>query len=212
MHEYFGFKQDIVWFASGTTEYYPTATTIMAKDPDLVIASPGTQILDIMWDMGYEGLAAVFGPILDQSLLERAGWDKCKGLLIFFPEWYGAEDVWPEAVAYAREYEARYGVEMGTIPFVAAMDLYSLTGALKKAGAVDDPEKIMEAIDSRMTFDSMVGPVYYGGEAFVGVNCLLMWPVGIWAVVGEREYEPLDYYTPEEAEAIAAEAWTATMP
>ena len=212
MHEYFGFKQDIVWFASGTTEYYPTATTIMAKDPDLVIASPGTQILDIMWDMGYEGLAAVFGPILDQSLLERAGWDKCKGLLIFFPEWYGAEDVWPEAVAYAREYEARYGVEMGTIPFVAAMDLYSLTGALKKAGAVDNPEKIMEAIDSRMTFDSMVGPVYYGGEAFVGLNCLLMWPVGIWEIVGEREYEPLDYYTPEEAEAIAAEAWTATMP
>jgi len=39
----------------------------------------------------------------------------------------------------------------------------------------------------------------------------LMWPVAIWEVVGEREYELLDYYTPEEAEAIGVEAWTATM-
>jgi len=58
----------------------------------------------------------------------------------------------------------------------------------------------------------MVGPIYYGGEAFVGVNCLLMVPVAIWEVVGEREYELLAYYTPEQAEAIAVEAWTATMP
>ena len=58
----------------------------------------------------------------------------------------------------------------------------------------------------------MVGPVYFGGEAFVGVNCLLVWPVAIWEVVGEREYELVDYYTPEEGEAIAVEAWTATMP
>jgi ABC-type branched-subunit amino acid transport system substrate-binding protein len=211
MHEYFGFEQEIVWVAEGTTEYYPVATMIMAKDPDLVIASPGTQILDIMWDMGYEGLAAAYGPIAAQSFLEQAGWDDCKGLIFFYPEWYGAEEVWPEAVAFAREYEARYGVEMGTIAFAASIVLHTLTGALQQAGTVDDTGKIMETIHSRATLDSMVGPVYYGGEDLVGVNCLLMWPVAIWEVVGEREYELLDYYTPEEAEAIAVEAWTATM-
>ena len=214
MHEYFGFEQEIVWFASGTTEYYPTATTIMEEDPDLVIASPGTQILDIMWDMGYEGLAAAFGPILDQALLEQAGWDDCQGLLIFMPEWYGAEEagVWPEAVAYASEYEARYGEEMGSVAFLASIVVYSLTGALQQAGTVDDTDRIMEVIQSGTTLDSMVGPVYFGGEDLVGVNCLLMWPTAIWEVVGEREYELLDYYTPEEAEAIAVEVWTATMP
>ena len=77
---------------------------------------------------------------------------------------------------------------------------------------MDDTEKIMEAVHSKATFDTMIGPVYYGGEAFVGVDCLLMWPVAIWEVVGERDYELLEYYTPEEAEAIAVEAWTATMP
>ena len=214
MHQYFGFEQEIVWWAVGTTEYYPTATTIMAKDPDLVIASPGTQILDIMWDMGYEGLAASFGPLLDQALLEQAGWDDCQGLLIFMPEWYGAEEagVWPEAVAYASEYEARYGEEMGSVAFLASIVVYSLTGALQQAGTVDDTDRIMEVIQSGTTLDSMVGPVYFGGEDLVGVNCLLMWPTAIWEVVGEREYELLDYYTPEEAEAISEEVWTATMP
>jgi ABC-type branched-subunit amino acid transport system substrate-binding protein len=214
MHEYFGFEQDIVWFPQGTTEYYPVATNVMMLDPDLVIASPSTQILDIMWDMGYEGLAAGYGAIAAQSFLEQAGWDDVKGMIFFFPEWYGAEEagVWPEAVAIAKEYEARSGAEMSSFAFWVSIILQTLTGALQQAGTVDDTGRIMEVIHSRTTLDSMVGPVYYGGEDFVGVNCMLMWPVAIWEVVGEREYELVDYYTPEEAEAIAVEAWTATMP
>ena len=211
MHEYFGFEREIVWIPQGTTEYYPVATAVMAEDPDLVIASPATQVFDIMWDMGYEGLAASYGPLAAQSFLEQSGWDNCKGLLFFYPEWYGAEEVWPQAVAFATEYEARYGVEMVTVAFAGSIVLEALTGVLQAAGTID-PDTVMEAIHSRTILDSMLGLVYYGGEDFVGVNCLLMEPVAIWEVVGEREYELLDYYTPEEAEAIAVEAWTATMP
>ena len=209
MHQYFGFEREIVW-ASATAEPYPTATNVMMLDPDLVVAS--SQVIDIMWDMGYEGLAALYGGVMSQAYLEQAGWDDCKGLLLFFPEWYGAEELWPEAVDFARDYEARFGIEMETVAFWSGITLQVLTGALQAAGTVDDTERIMEAIYSRAPVDTMVGPVYYGGEAFVGVNCLAMWPVAIWEVVGEREYQLLDYYTSEEAEAIAAEAWTATMP
>jgi ABC-type branched-subunit amino acid transport system substrate-binding protein len=209
MHEYFGFECEIIRTPLGA-EPYPVATTAMTKDPDLVIAAPA--VIDIMRDMGYEGLGAQYGPLLEQGLLEQAGWDDCKGLLFFFPEWFGAEELWPEAVACAKEYESRYSVEMGTGAYAACMTLLPLTGALQQAGTVDDTEKIMEVLQSRTTFDTMVGPVYYGGEGFVGTNCLLMWPVAIWEVVGERDYELLEYYTPEEAEAIAVEAWTATMP
>ena len=211
MYEYFGFEQEIVWIAEGTLEYYPVATKVMQLEPDLVIASPGTQVLDIMWDMGYDGLAASYGPIASQDFLEQAGWDDCNGLLLWYPEWYGAEEVWPEAVALASEYQARHGVEMGSVAFAGSMVLDTITRALQAAGTID-PDTVMEAIHSRTILDSMLGPVYYGGEDFVGVNCLLMEPVAIWEVVGEREYELLDYYTPEEAEAIAVEAWTATMP
>jgi len=210
MHEYFGFEQEIVWTSAGTTEYYPVATNVMTLDPDLVIAS--ASILDVMWDMGYKGLGVQYGPIIDRLVLEEAGWDDCKGLIFFYPEWYGAEELWPEAVAWAREYKDRYGVEMGSSAFAGHVIIPTLTRVLQQAGTVDDTEKIMEVIHSRTVFDSTVGPIYYGGEGLVGVNCLLMWPVAIWEVVGESEYELLEYYTPEEAEAIAAEAWTATMP
>jgi ABC-type branched-subunit amino acid transport system substrate-binding protein len=212
MHEYFGFEREIISLPMGTTEYYPTATAVMADEPDLVISSPGTLLLEAMWDMGYEGLAAQYGPIMDQSLFGNLGWDKCKGVMFFYPEWYGADELWPEAVAVAGEYEARFGTEMGTMAFAPVILLEALTGAIQEAGTVDDLGRIMETVQSRVTFDSIIGPVYYGGEDFVGINCILMTPVAIWEVAGEREYELLEYYTPEEAEAIAVEAWTATMP
>ena len=209
MHEYFGFELKIIRTPLGA-EAYPVATAAMAEDADLVIAS--VTYLDVMWDMGYEGLATPYGPIASQTQLEDAGWNDCKGLMFFYPEWYGADEVWPEAVAFATGYEARYSVEMDTIGLSSGILLQALTGALQQAGTVDDTDKIMEAVYSGMPIDSVVGPVYYGGEAFAGVNCLLMVPVAICEVVGENEYELLDYYTSEEAEAITVEAWTATMP
>jgi len=209
MHEYFGFELKIIWTPLGA-EPYPLATSVMMLDPDLTIS--GSDVLDAMWEMGYEGLAAGYGPIGSQTQLETAGWDDCKGMMFFWPEWYGAEEVWPEAVAFAGEYEASHGVEMDTIGLGSGTLLQSLTGALQQAGTVDDIDKIIETIRSRTPFDSIVGPMYYGGEAFVGVNCLVMMPVAIWEVVGEREYGLLEYYTAEEAEAITVEAWTATMP
>ena len=211
MHEYYGFDRKIVWIPAETTEYYPLASAIMAEDPDLV--STYAQVLDALWDMGYDGISVINGPIMDLGYFDQIGWDKCveHDLMFFFPEWYGAEEIWPEAVAFAEAHEQKYGEECGTIAFWGSMVMQGLTGVLQKAGTVDDLDTIMETIETRTTFDSMVGPVYYGGEDFVGLNCLLMWPIAIQKVVGEREYELVDYYTPEEAEAIAVEAWTATM-
>ncbi|MCK4242780.1 MAG: ABC transporter substrate-binding protein [Dehalococcoidia bacterium] len=208
MHEYYGFEREIVWIPAGTTEYFPTATAIMAKDPDCVLVS-SIAILDVLWDMGYDGLGAPGGPIMDLTLFEDAGWDDCKGTIVFFPEWYAG--VWPEATAFAEQYEPEFGVECGTVGFWAAMVTQALTGILEKAGTVDDLDKIIETVESGVSFDSMMGPVYFGGEAFVGVNHLLMWPQAIWEVVGDHQYKQLAYYTPEEAEAIAVEAWEATM-
>jgi len=59
-------------------------------------------------------------------------------------------------------------LKMPTGAFTSAMVLYTLTGVLQQVGTVDDTEKIMEAIHSGATFDSIVGPAYYGGEGFVG--------------------------------------------
>jgi len=66
---------------------------------------------------------------------------------------------------------------------------------------VDDVDKIIETMETG-TFDSLVGPIRYGGEALNGIGHLAIWPSPIYEVVGENEYEVLALYTPEETEAI----------
>ena len=85
LHEYFGFELEIVWVPEATTEYYPVASAVMAKDPDLIVSVSAGGIMDTIWDMGYDGLSVLFGPIMHQSLLESWGWDDCVDHnLIFF--------------------------------------------------------------------------------------------------------------------------------
>lgn len=182
------------------TEQYPIATKLMTKNPDLVLGA--TTLLEAMWEMGYDGLAASYYWL--ESYVEDTGWDLCQGYLTLMPNPIG--DVWPEAMAFAEEYEDRFGAELTPAAFWAGNVMYVLTSALEQAGTVDDNEKIVETLETG-TFDTMVGPLKYGGQALNGVGHLLVWPSPILEVVGEGEYRVVAMYTPEETEAIAAEVY-----
>jgi len=184
-----------------TTEYYPVATRIMARDPDLVI-SAGASFAAIMWDMGYEGLSATWWWL--PGYAEQVGWDRCQGYLFFMPHAVGG--LWPEAEALIGEFEERYDVEATTSIFWALVSMYLCTDVLKQAGTVDDIDKIIETMETG-TFDTVVGPLRYGGEALNGFGHIAIWPSPIYEVVGEHEYRVIDVYTVEETEAILAEVY-----
>jgi ABC-type branched-subunit amino acid transport system substrate-binding protein len=184
-----------------TTEYYPVATRIMARDPDLVI-SAGASFAAIMWDMGYEGLSATWWWL--PGYAEQVGWDRCQGYLIFMP--HAVAGLWPEAEALIEEFEDRYDVEATTSIFWALVSMYLCTDVLRQAGTVDDIDKIIETMETG-TFDTMIGPLKYGGEALNGVGHIAIWPSPIYEVVGEHEYRVMDVYTVEETEAILAEVY-----
>jgi ABC-type branched-subunit amino acid transport system substrate-binding protein len=184
-----------------TTEYYPVATRIMARDPDLVI-SAGASFAAIMWDMGYEGLSATWWWL--PGYAEQVGWDRCQGYLIFMP--HAVAGLWPEAEALIEEFEDRYDVEATTSIFWALVSMYLCTDVLRQAGTVDDIDKIIETMETG-TFDTMIGPLKYGGEALNGVGHIAIWPSPIYEVVGEHEYRVIDVYTVEETEAILAEVY-----
>jgi hypothetical protein len=59
------------------------------------------------------------------------------------------------------------------------------------------------------SFDSLVGPISYGGEVLNGIGHLAIWPSPIYEVVGEDEYRVIDVYTPEETEAIVNKVYGA---
>ena len=58
-------------------------------------------------------------------------------------------------------------------------------------------------------FDSLVGPLSFGGEALNGIGHLAIWPSPIYEVVGEDEYRVITVYTPEETEAIMNKVYRA---
>ena len=184
-----------------TTEYYPVATRIMARDPDLII-SAGASLSAIMWDMGYEGLSATWWWL--PGYAEQVGWDRCQGYLIFMP--HAVAGLWPEAEALIGEFEDRYDVEATTSIFWALVSMYLCTDVLRQAGTVDDIDKIIETMETG-TFDTMIGPLKYGGEALNGVGHIAIWPSPIYEVVGEHEYRVIDVYTVEETEAILTEVY-----
>jgi ABC-type branched-subunit amino acid transport system substrate-binding protein len=186
---------------AGTTEYYPIATKIMARDPDLVF-SAGAGFAEIMWEMGYEGLSATWWWL--PGYADQAGWDNCRGFLIFMPHQFGG--VWPEAEAMVAKFEERYEVECSAAVFWAMNIMYLWTDVLKQAGTVDDIDKIVETMETG-TFDTLVGPLSYGGEVLNGIGHLAIWPSPIYEVVGEYEYRVIDVYTIEETKAILAEVY-----
>jgi ABC-type branched-subunit amino acid transport system substrate-binding protein len=186
---------------SGTTEYYPVATKIMAKDPDIVF-SAGAGFAAIMWEMGYEGLSATWWWL--PGYADQVGWDECQGYLFFMPHQFGG--LWPEAEALVAEFEERYDVECSAAVFWALNIMYLWTDTLRQAGTVDDMDKIVETMETG-TFDTLVGPLSYGGEALNGFGHIAIWPSPIYEVVGERQYRVIDVYTVEETEAIVAEVY-----
>jgi branched-chain amino acid transport system substrate-binding protein len=187
-----------------TVEFYPMATRIMARDPDIALVLPS--VAAILWDMGYEGLCV--NPYWLTSEAEVVGWDRCQGYLIMMPLPVG--DLWPEAEALAVEFEDRYGFPLTTAPsaFWGMNIMYVITDVLRQAGTVDDTDKIIETMETG-SFDSLVGPIRYGGELLNGIGHLAVWPSPIYEVVGEHEYRVIDVYTPEETEAIVNKVYGA---
>jgi len=179
--EYFGLEVVATEFTPvELMELYPLATKLMSKNPDLVIGS--TTVLSPMWEMGYEGLSA--GIIWLSSMAESAGWENVQGYLNYQPQPMG-EWLADEVREFVAEYESRYGAEFTQGPFYVCTILYVLTEALKKAGTMEEVERIIEVLETE-TFDTWIGPVRFGGEELVGIDHLLMWPVPISEVRGEE--------------------------
>ena len=198
--EYFGL--DIVaeeYYPAGTAEYYPLATGLMGKDPDLVLAD--TSVLTPMWEMGYEGLAGSI--IWWNSMAVTPGWDNVQGYLCYMPQ---PVSEWPtdEVMEFTAEFQARNG-EFTQGAFYAATILQVLTEALKKAGTVDDVDRVIQALQTE-TLDTWIGPVKFGGHEITGIDRWLMWPVPIAEVRGQ-ELHQIGMIPPDEAWELAVEVY-----
>jgi ABC-type branched-subunit amino acid transport system substrate-binding protein len=199
--EHYGLEVVVKDFSPAAgVDVMPIATKIMRYDPDLFVGS--TTTYQAMRDMGFEGLAMTYYWLDSYAL--QVGWDTCQGYLICMPHpWAG---LWPEAEALGVEFAERHDVEFAPSSFWALNVIYVITDTLREAGTVTGTDKIVETMETG-TFDTIVGPLRYGGEVLNGVGHMVIWPSPIYEVVGEDEYRVLAMYTVEETEAIIAEVY-----
>ena len=199
--EHFGLEVVTVdYYDLGTVEYYPLATRLLSEEPDLFI---GNQlILAPMREMGWDGLAAFHA--WSTQVGDLAGWDNVQGFLVYQPNPLG-EGLPLEVKDLAAEYQARYGEEFTISSYWPTTVLYVLTEALKKAGTVDDMDRIIGVLETE-TLDTPIGSFRFGGQQLVGINHLLMWPAPI-AEIRDQDYHVICEMSAEEAEALAIEVY-----
>jgi hypothetical protein len=112
----------------------------------------------------------------------------------------------PEGVrGFAAEYEARYGLELAQTAYWEAMMLYVMTEAVKKAGTVDDVDKIIATLETE-TFNTPAGVFECGGEKIDGIGHFLSWPAWIGEIRGQ-DYHVIEEILADEAEALAEEVF-----
>jgi ABC-type branched-subunit amino acid transport system substrate-binding protein len=189
------------WFDPAATEFYPVATKMADKDPDLCYAE--SRQIGPMREMGWEGTSfyGVWYPYFGES----AGWGNIEGHLSYYPEPLGEE--LPElAKEIAAEYQQRYGEQLAMLPFTFIIQLYYLTDALQKAGTVDDVDQIIAALESE-NLDTPVGMVKFGLEELDGIGHMVIMPSWIGEIRGINEYHQVFYLTTDEAETLTLEVF-----
>jgi ABC-type branched-subunit amino acid transport system substrate-binding protein len=202
--DYYGLEYHSDAVPLATTEYYPIATKVMSYEPDLVIHY-GPQLFRVMWEMGYEGLCAVLW--WTAGYWEYMDWDKAAGKLVIVAlQTFAIEELSPEAALFCAEFEERYGVEAPTSGLLALVLPEVLTQAVIKAGTADreDVEVIVNVLETE-TFDTALGPMYFGCEKINGIGHILLYPVPLYVALGPGEVQVAKVYSPEEVEAVAEE-------
>jgi len=200
--EYYGIEWvGTEWYDPAATEFYPVATKMMSKDPDLCYAD--SRQIGPLREMGWEGTS--FYGVWFPYFGETVGWADIEGHLSYYPEPLGEE--LPELVKeMAADYQQRYGEQLSMMPFTYIIQLYYLTDALKKAGTVDDVDKIIATLESE-TLDTPIGPVKFGFEELEGIGHMLIMPCWIGEIRGINEYHRVFYVSTDEAEALTLEVF-----
>ena len=190
------------WYSPDTAEFYPVATKMADKDPDL--CSTDARGVGPMREMGWEG-TSFFGVYFPYFGDQAGGWDNLEGHLSYYPEPLGEE--LPELIKeMAAEYEQRYGEQLSMMPFTYIIQLYYLTDALQKAGTVDDVDQIIATLESE-TLDTPIGPVKFGFEELDGVGHMLIMPSWVGEITGVNEYHRVFYVSTDEAETLTVEVF-----
>jgi len=184
---------DIVKYPSGTADFYPVLTKVVAKNPDCVDFDGSSKgDIDLMIkqirELGYEGLLA--GPTHGdpQSAIDIAGAEYAEGFICNDPN-YGS-DVYPEAVRqlYAEFQELNPGRPLALTTVMAYSTTFLYVQLFQAAGSTD-PDEVMKVLDDpnfEFTWFGQPGKKL-GGIETVGIRRIIQDEVGYSEVIDGKK-------------------------
>jgi len=188
------------WYPFGTQDYSPYITRFKEAGCD-VIYGAGDVLAAIMitkqrWDMGLKYIkTGTAGGLLDPKMyIDVSGYDASQGFIAQHanPLDYKKTKVNPKFIKMFREVQDMVSKKQGKpFNYTAWTDwgcahMQILAQAMMKAGSVDDPDKIMNAIRGG-TFDTMAGKYTMSGAKTYGSPIVFGNPGCISIIKGNKE-------------------------
>ena len=174
------------YYQRGTTNFAPIITRIMNAKPDAVdVASspPGDAgiIVKQLRQAGFEGPIGRLGGPGYSEIARVAGGDEV--LKDFY--WYEPVFIDEKVQAIGEDYKTLMKAERpeNNLFFQWVSATRMVVKAIAKAGTVDDPKKVAEALRSLPVEDPNMGQGRWIGQEFFGINQELSFPFGVGLVV-----------------------------
>ena len=195
-----GIKYHMEWFPFGTQDFTPYITRFKEAGCDIVYIAgwigEAMMFAKQRWEMGYKDMKVGHsGPFVDVSIYKAVcGPDAAQGFIgQYAANWeFKKTKVNPKYIAMCREaikiVSQKTGkpyTYSGGIPWLPTHAMI-LAQAMQKAGTVDDPDKIMNAIRGG-TFDTPVGKYTMSGEKTYGSPVVFGSAGALCTIKGDKE-------------------------
>jgi branched-chain amino acid transport system substrate-binding protein len=186
-----------------TTDFYPSLTKIMAKNPDMIdvgASIPGS--MSLIWkqlgELGYQGLKLSFSGMSPQALLTAAGTDGVENGIMGWFDFNGQYilDTEKEFMTKIAAYTGKQpGVDFDALSAIWTYDSVEILVEAMKGAQSLDPTVLADYIPD-MQYQAPNGLVTFGGEKTFGIKHMAIQDimVGYWE---NGEYHNAERVHPE---------------
>jgi branched-chain amino acid transport system substrate-binding protein len=174
-------------FERERTDFTPLLTRVIASDAEAIELSgnsPQTAGLIVKQarEFGWDKPIIRTGGDATADIINVAGAQFAEGVYVHQP----LNVEMPETKAYVDRWKAKYKTEVnGFSPFFY-VNMKMLFEGIKKAGTVDDTDKIRAAMLELKDYPSVLGPVSWTGEQKYGINHQLNAPFYVGQIKGGK--------------------------
>ncbi|MBW1812941.1 MAG: ABC transporter substrate-binding protein [Deltaproteobacteria bacterium] len=201
-----GIKYHMEWYPVGTVAFAPYITRFAEEGCDILYGAgditAAMLIAGERWEMGYKKWKiGTAGTVLDpNTIIEVAGYEAAQGFIgQYFNVWdFKKNKVNPKYVKMCKDVMRMVSKKQGK-PFTytgwigwGPNHLLILAQAIEKAGTIDDPDKIMEAIRGG-TFDTTIGTFTMSGEKTYGSPVVFGSAGALSRIKGKKEVYFTEY-------------------